>query len=436
MVQIAASFVLVVAAGATVKTLLALESARTGFDAHDVLAVNIPVMHDGKTPRQVVDFYREATRRIRELPGVQNIAVGTAVPWRDADNSGALELSADGHIPAAGEERPRATVRVISPGFFATLGLPIIEGRDFNDGDRNGSERVAIVSQSVVQRMFPKGDALKHHVMWTDPLLKAVPLMSTAPLRIIGVVADMDDMKVVPVPTMTVYRPFDQEAIVGGGRVFVHVRSNPYSLVTPITPIVRDMSADQPVEEAATLEDIRAKVLSPQRLNVMVSGIFAGVGPAHCGGGRCGRARVLRQCTHARVWRPAGGRVAAAASVDTGDRRGCGHGHWRTCCRVGRRVLAGTTGRHSIGRSENAGRAAGDWLGVGAATCRRNCVNDTGGASSSSRRGRGAANGVRSSHDAQISLDNLYLGVKRRRNVELRTACPLEVRVEKGVHAV
>ena len=51
-------------------------------------------------------------------------------------------------------------------------------------------------------------------------------------------------------------------------------------------------------------------------------------------------------------------------------------------------------------------------------------------------RGRGAANGVRSSHDAQISLDNLYLGVKRRRNVELRTACPLEVRGEKGVHAV
>ncbi len=67
MVQIAASFVLVVAAGATVKTLLALEAARTGFKTRDVLAVNIPVMHDGKTPWQVVDYYREATRRIREL---------------------------------------------------------------------------------------------------------------------------------------------------------------------------------------------------------------------------------------------------------------------------------------------------------------------------------------------------------------------------------
>ncbi len=83
MVQIAASFVLVASAGATVKTLLSLEAAQTGFDTRHVLAVNVPVMHYGKTPAQVVDYYREATRRIRELPGVQNVAIGTVVPWRD-----------------------------------------------------------------------------------------------------------------------------------------------------------------------------------------------------------------------------------------------------------------------------------------------------------------------------------------------------------------
>jgi putative ABC transport system permease protein len=90
-------------------------------------------------------------------------------------------------------------------------------------------------------------------------------------------VADMDDVNVVPRPTMTVYRPFDQEAALGGGRLFVHVRSDPYALVTPIARIMHKMSADQPVERAATLEDVRAEVLSPERLNVMVSGVFAGV---------------------------------------------------------------------------------------------------------------------------------------------------------------
>jgi ABC-type antimicrobial peptide transport system permease subunit len=97
------------------------------------------------------------------------------------------------------------------------------------------------------------------------------------PQRIIGVVADLDDVNIVPRPTMTVYLPFDQKALIGGGRVFVHVRSDPYALVTPITRIMRNMSVDQPVEHAATLEDIRADVLSPERLNVVVFGAFATV---------------------------------------------------------------------------------------------------------------------------------------------------------------
>jgi putative ABC transport system permease protein len=236
----------------------------------------VPVLHLGKTPSQVVEYYREAKRRIRELPGVQNVSIGTVVPWRD-DGNFTLEFSADGHVPAPSEELPHAMVRIISPAFFATLGLPIMEGRDFNDADRQGSGLVAIVSQSVAQRMFPNRDALNHHVMWTDPILKVVPMMSTEPLRIIGVVADMDDTNVVPRPTMTVYRPFDQEAVLGGGRLFVHVRSNPYALVTPVTRILRNMSADQPVEHAATLEDVRAEVLTNERLNAVVFGAFAAV---------------------------------------------------------------------------------------------------------------------------------------------------------------
>src|ERR1035438_4544769 len=108
LVQIAASFVLVVAAAATVNTLLSLESARSGFDTNHVLAVDVPVMRDGKTPQQVVDYYREATRRIRELPGVQNVAVGSSAPWRDRGDNFALQFSVDGHVPATGEEQPPA----------------------------------------------------------------------------------------------------------------------------------------------------------------------------------------------------------------------------------------------------------------------------------------------------------------------------------------
>jgi putative ABC transport system permease protein len=274
-VQIAASFVLVAAAGSFVKTLLALESAQTPFDTHHVLAVDVPVIHNGKTPAQTVEYYREATRRIRELPGVQNVAVGADVPWRTTANF-ALQVAVDGHVPAPGEERPRPLVRIITPGFFATLGLPILEGRDFNEADRDGSEPVTIVSQSAARRIFPNG-ALNHHLTWNDPMLKFIPMINARPLRIVGVVADMDDLNVVPVPTMTMYRPFVQEAAMGGGGLFVHVSSNPYALVKPITRIMHDMSTDQPVERAATLDDVRTEVLSSDRLNVVVFSVFAGV---------------------------------------------------------------------------------------------------------------------------------------------------------------
>jgi putative ABC transport system permease protein len=98
-----------------------------------------------------------------------------------------------------------------------------------------------------------------------------------APRRIVGVVADMDDVHVVPRPTMTMYHPFDQEQAMGGGRLFVHVRADPYALVAPITRILRKMSSDQPVERPATLDDVRAEVLSTDRLNAVVFSVFAGV---------------------------------------------------------------------------------------------------------------------------------------------------------------
>jgi predicted permease len=273
--QIAASFMLLAGAGMLLKTLLALQAARTGLDMHNVLALNMPVISYGRTPDQVQGFYKEAMRQIAALPGVDRVAIGTVVPWRDAGLFGpGFQFSADGHVRASGEEDPRAQFRTVSPGFFAALGVPIISGRDFNDADRHGGDPVVIVSQSVAQRMFPNQDAVNHHFMWTDPVMKFIDV-STGPRRIVGVSADIDDENVVPGPSLTIYHPLEQE--IGGGRLFVHTHTDPYALVPTITRIVRDMSVDQPVERAATLEDVRAEVLTPDRLNALVFGGFAAV---------------------------------------------------------------------------------------------------------------------------------------------------------------
>ena len=193
------------------------------------------------------------------------------MPWRDARASFGFQFSVEGSARADGEEDPRARMRTVSPGFFATLGVPIIGGRDFNENDGRDGERIVIVSQSVAQRMFPSVDAaLNRQLKWTDPVILQFGGISPAPRRIVGVAADMYDENIVPGPVMTVYDPGIS------GRLFVHTRAeDPYVLVPSITRIIRQMSADQPVERAATLDDVRAEVLAPDRLNALVFGGFA-----------------------------------------------------------------------------------------------------------------------------------------------------------------
>ncbi len=279
--QIAASFVLLAGACMLITTLIALQRIQTGVDTRHVLAIDVPAPSNGATPQQVVDFYKESIRQIDALPGVSQTAVGMIAPWRDADNFGpGLQFSGDGHVH--GKDDPRALWRTISPGFFSALGVPIIAGRDFNALDDQTHEPVVIVSATLAQQMFPGQDPINRHVYWTDPVLEYVPGTAdekarvTSPHRIIGVAADVDDDHIVPVPTSTVYDSYADGGMFGG-HLFIHTTGNPYALVTPVTKIIRQLAADEPVENAATLEDIRAKVLAPDRLNSLVFGVFAGV---------------------------------------------------------------------------------------------------------------------------------------------------------------
>jgi len=274
-VQIAASFLLLAGASMLLKSLITLQTTRTGFDTRHVLTINVPVMSEGRSHQQIVDFYKEARNRVDALPGVTRSAFGVLTPWRDGGMGVGLQFSADGHTHVAGQD-PRAQMRFITPGFFSALGVPILSGRDFNDFDgRSNDDPVVIVSESLTKQMFPNQDALNRHVYWTDPVLQFAVGLNDKPHRIIGVAADIDDTHVVPETMVTIYNSFQETTF--GGRLFIHTSVDPYTLVRPVTDIIRSMSTDQPVEHAATLEDVRSEVLTPDRLNTVVFGIFAGV---------------------------------------------------------------------------------------------------------------------------------------------------------------
>ena len=274
--QIALSFVMLAGAGALLATLFAMQGATTGYDTRRVLVFDIPSPYIGVDNAKEMDTYMEMVRRIDELPGVEGASLGNFVPWRDAGAFGpGFQFAVEGYKPAQGEEDPRGRLRSAAPGLFSVLGVPLLSGRDFTEEDRAGAEGVAIVSQSVAQRLFPSGEAVNRKMWWTDRVLTYSTNGKAPHLRIVGVVGDVDDENVVRGPAMTIYIPVRQLQF--AGRLFVHAAGDPYALVGPVKRVVREVSANQPVERAATLEDVRAEVLTPDRVNAFVLSGFAGI---------------------------------------------------------------------------------------------------------------------------------------------------------------
>ena len=274
--QIMISFLLLGGACVLMKTLYVLEQTRPPYDSANVMAINLPVMSYGKTDQQIGEFYRQVRERVGAIPGIDMVSEGSAAPWRDSRGLNiSFEFSAQGaQAKSNGDRTYRAEFRSVSPKFFATMGVPILGGRDFNDGDKEGAERVVIISQSLANELYPGQNALNRTIRWTDGVMKFIGI-SYEPRRIVAVVPDFDDENIIPSPAKTIYQPVDQEG--WNGRLFVRAKGDPYSLVPAIDRTIHEMSSDQPVEKASTLGDVRAEVLTPDKLNAVVFGGFAAV---------------------------------------------------------------------------------------------------------------------------------------------------------------
>lgn len=179
------------------------------------------------------------------LPGVQGAATGMMAPWRDSGLlKFTLQFAVEGRKSESSKDDLRARFRSVSPGYFATLRIPLLEGRDFTEADRKETEPVVIVSKSIAQQLFPGQVIINRHIMWTDPLIKYSNI-SPDPCRIVGVVADVDDANIIPQRSLTIYQPFAQVPLFGANLI-VRAKNDPYALVPTITKTIRAAAATRP----------------------------------------------------------------------------------------------------------------------------------------------------------------------------------------------
>ena len=271
-VQLALSLVLLVGAGLVLKSFQNLMHVNHGFDADKLLTMIVPVSSRKGTPEELIAFYHRLLDDLRALPGVNGTAIASNVPF-----SGRPVV--DGHnvegMEAPGGNAPQAEMKVVSPGYFKTMGMTLLQGRDFNDfdtfdnPDTDLGRLVAIVDQKLARAYFPDGNAVGKRIRTNDPNW----------FTIIGVVASVKEQSLSTESAFPhIYFTSRQAGFAYGlsrdqNRMYLVVNADdPASIASAIRERIRAHDAEVPVYSVATMnENITRRLGSLRLINFLLT---------------------------------------------------------------------------------------------------------------------------------------------------------------------
>jgi predicted permease len=263
--QVAMTVVLLCAAGLLVRSLLALIRDPIGVNAKDVLSMRVELPASQYQPAEQNAFFRRFIERLESLPGVQSASAARDIPVSAQRISGtSFRILGQPELPL--NDRPSTRVRVVTPGYFRTLGIPLLKGRDFTHEDRAGAPFVFIVNEAFVEKYFPSEDPLSASI---SVAMQADPSFG----QIVGVVGDVKEGTLRGAPEPTVFYNYRQ--LLSRGLTFFVRSSRGSELGREAAQILREMDPNLPLIELRMLEDAFAESLARERLNAVVSGAFA-----------------------------------------------------------------------------------------------------------------------------------------------------------------
>ena len=268
-VEIAVALVLLIGAGLLVRTFLAMNRIDLGFEPRHVLAlrVDLPAARYADDAR-IVTFFSTLADRLRSLPGVEDVGLGSSILLPALPNSAALAVEGQ-PPPAPGAPNIPVPYDAVTSGYFTTLRIPLKQGRFFTNADAAGAPPVAIVNESLVRRFFPKGDALGRRVTFGDPSRPDVRWQT-----IVGVVADTRRGGLERAPWAEVYFPQAQAA---DPSVYALLRTagDPLTIARAAQGEVWAIDRDQPVASIRTVDAILAQSQANRRFTTLLLALFS-----------------------------------------------------------------------------------------------------------------------------------------------------------------
>ena len=276
--QVALSLLLLIGAGLFLRSLKNLSNLGTGFPAERLVGFNIDPSLSGYTPQQLNTFYQQLTDSLAAIPGVQSVAVASMrIMENDEWDSG---LTAEGYSPTKPDDHPQAYMNQIGPRYFATLGVPIVAGRDFRLTDNRVVKRAGatdefdttpttvIINEKFAQRFFAGRNPVGMHLGFgTDP-------GTHTDMEIIGVVKDIKYTNLRDEIPIQAYVPYMNSPYLGGMTIYVRTAGEANQLMSSVRARMRELDANVPIYKMRTMEEQISNSLATERMIASLSTVF------------------------------------------------------------------------------------------------------------------------------------------------------------------
>jgi putative ABC transport system permease protein len=265
--EVALSLMLLVGAGLLLKSFVRLLNTHPGFDANQVVTLDIPLSRQRyDTPEKRAQFFTELIDKAKSLPGVEAVGLVNNLPLSNSID--VLDFEVAGRAPYPLGSLHQAHYTLVTPGYFDAIKIQLKQGRFLNDGDRKNSPPVMLINESMVKTYFPSEDPIGLRLI-LDP--------AQPPIEIVGVVGDARRISLETRAAPEFYFPFAQAPYRRMNVVARSTNANPSPLVSAIRSLVTEMDRDQIIWQTRPLDQLVNASIADRRFNMWLLAGFAGL---------------------------------------------------------------------------------------------------------------------------------------------------------------
>ncbi|PWT91413.1 MAG: hypothetical protein C5B55_08165 [Blastocatellia bacterium] len=265
--QVAVSFTLLIGAGLMLRSFIKLQQVDPGFNPERVMVVRMNPNWIKYKVDQYRDFYRRLVEKMKNQPGVEDVAIASSYPLRSTDGPSYSDLSIEGRPQDKSEPTLRADLRYASPDFFTTIRMPLLKGRVFSDADRQGALPVALINQAMARHYWSNADPIGKRI--------SLPQLDGQWREIVGVVGDVRQYGLEQDQTDAAYVTLDQGGFRRWSYLLVRTTAEPTTMIKQMRAAVHEIDPETVVDRETTLEQAQREALTSPRLTMLLITLFA-----------------------------------------------------------------------------------------------------------------------------------------------------------------